>query len=295
MKEQDPLKTYRYLRIGMVGAVVLLATSILLERSKVDCWQTSVSAYYYTPVRAIFVGCLMAVGLALIVYKGRYPGEDPFLNFAGMLAPVVAIAPTTDVGSCWSVQPEQRPVTADGSLAPWVVDNIDNNFNALLIAGTVGLFVAVFVGVVLARREQKGVSDILDPKTRATTMTIGASGIVLLVAWLLSRYWNDFDTRAHGYAAVGMFALLIGAIIAVAVGHWEKRDKWFWRYAVVALLMLLGVLFFPATRVAGDHTVLWLEAYERSSSSSLSTGSFKPTRTGTRNSNPRVKRTNQHN
>lgn len=51
----------------MVGAVLLLAASIAIERSKVDCWQTSISAYYYTPARAIFVGGLMVIGFALIV------------------------------------------------------------------------------------------------------------------------------------------------------------------------------------------------------------------------------------
>jgi hypothetical protein len=122
----------------MVGAVVLLAASIAIERSKVDCWQTSISAYYYTPVRAIFVGSMIAVDLSLIVYKGR-AWEDVCLNFAGMLAPVVAVVPTTDVGRCWSVAPSPLPVNADGSLADWVVTNIDNNIYALLIAGALAL------------------------------------------------------------------------------------------------------------------------------------------------------------
>ncbi len=41
---RDAIKTYRYLRVAMVGAVLLLAASIAIERSKVDCWQTSISA-----------------------------------------------------------------------------------------------------------------------------------------------------------------------------------------------------------------------------------------------------------
>jgi hypothetical protein len=46
LKSRDVIKAYRYLRIGMIGAVLLLAVSILIERSKVDCWQRSISAYY---------------------------------------------------------------------------------------------------------------------------------------------------------------------------------------------------------------------------------------------------------
>ena len=97
---------------------------------------TSISAYYYTPVRAIFVGAMLAVALALIAYKGKRPGEDICLNFAGMLAPIVAVAPTTDVGRCWSIPPIPLPVNNDGSLAGWVVANIDNNIHALLFAGS---------------------------------------------------------------------------------------------------------------------------------------------------------------
>ena len=86
-------KTYRYLRIGLIGAAVMLAAAVVIERWHVDCWQGSISAYYYTPVRAVFVGALVAVGLSLIVIKGE-GHEDVYLNIAGMLAPVVAFVPT---------------------------------------------------------------------------------------------------------------------------------------------------------------------------------------------------------
>jgi hypothetical protein len=258
LRPLDVLKTYRYLRIGMIGAVVLLTASIGIERSKVDCWQTSISAYYYTPVRAIFVGCMMAVGLALIVYKGRSRGEDPCLNFAGMLAPVVAIVPTTDVGTCWSVAPNPRPVD-DGSLANWVVTNIDNNFHALLIAGAVGLIVAAIITVVVNRNVLAPVQGV----DLWTSLSLGVTAIVLVLAWLLIRYWSDFYTRAHGFAAFAMFGFLIGAIIAVAREHWQEREKWPFRwYTAVAVLMVLGGVLIWRTRFFGEHTVFALEAYE---------------------------------
>jgi hypothetical protein len=111
MADIAAIKTYRYLRISMVGAVALLGVSVVIERTNVDCWQTSVSAYYYTPVRSVFVGVLMAIGLCLIVIKGSTPWEDATLNAAGMLAPVVAVVPTTDVGVCWSQSPGRLPST----------------------------------------------------------------------------------------------------------------------------------------------------------------------------------------
>jgi hypothetical protein len=141
MESQAVRKTYRYLRIGIVGVVVLLMVSILIERINADCWQTSISAYYYTPVRAIFVGSLTAIGLALIVIQGRTSPVDVCLNFAGMLAPVVAVVPTTDVGLCWSRTPGSLPLNPDGTLSDIVVANIDNNVLALLITGIGGLLV----------------------------------------------------------------------------------------------------------------------------------------------------------
>lgn len=257
MKPTDATKTYRYLRIGMVLAVVLLAASIGIERDKVDCWQTSISAYYYTPVRAIFVGGMIAVGFSLIVIKGRTSWEDICLNVAGMLAPVVAIAPTTDVGDCWSVEPNPLPVI-DGSLASWVVTNVNNNFHALLIAGAVSLVVAVVVAIAVNR----GVGALLEGPARGTTLSLAVTAVMLAVGWWLIADWSAFYSRAHGIAAVLMFAFLIGAVAGKAVEHRRKSTAYFPIYSSIAVLMVVGGIAVPWLRIGGEHTVLVLEAYE---------------------------------
>jgi hypothetical protein len=48
---------------------------------------------YQGPVRDVFVGALMATGLAMIAYKGRSKLEDYALNFAGFNAFFVALVP----------------------------------------------------------------------------------------------------------------------------------------------------------------------------------------------------------
>lgn len=248
MDDQAVWKTYRFLRIGIVGVVALLIVSIIIERVQADCWQTSISAYYYTPVRAIFVGVLMAIGLALIVIKGRTDPVDVCLNFAGMLAPVVAVAPTTDVGQCWSQQPIPLPVKPDGSLADWVVANIDNNIAALLITGIVGLLVAAAVAHL--------------GRSNSVRWGLAATLAFLVLAWLAFRYWDDFDTRAHGIAAVGMFAFLAAA---VALNAWDLRGDpvkrvYFITYVVIAALMVaVPLVLIPFN---WTHTVLIIEAVE---------------------------------
>lgn len=268
LKSGDAIKTYRYLRIGMIGAVVLLAVSIVIEHGKAHCLQTSISAYYYTPVRAIFVGSMMAVGFALIAYKGEHSLEDICLNFAGMLAPVVAVAPTTDVGRCWSVAPNPLPVQ-NGSLAPWVATNVDNNFYALLIAGAIGLLVAVLIAIRVNRGNRA-------PEERIESGTIWSlvvTGVALFIGWMLIRSWGDFNTRAHGFAALLMFVFLILAIIVKANDHLHEHERadnvnrdrdrvWFRIYATVAALMILGGVLISWTRIFKEHTVFALEAYE---------------------------------
>jgi len=248
MDGQAVLKTYRYLRIGIVGVVALLTTSIIIERVAAGCFQTSVSAYYYTPVRAIFVGSLMAIGLALIVIQGRTGPIDVCLNFAGMLAPIVAVVPTTDVGTCWSRDPIQEPLDKHDELADWVVANIDNNVLALLITGVGGLLLAAAIAHIGgSSRFRWGLA-----------VTLG----FLTLAWLAFRYWDGFYTRAHGLAAVGMFGFLA---VAVALNAWEvkgdpKKRTYSTLYAVIAVLMVaLPLVLIPFDL---EHRILIIEAVE---------------------------------
>ena len=249
MNDEAAISTYRYLRIGLVGAVVLLLASVLLERAEVDCWQRSISAYYYTPVRAIFVGSLMAVGMAMIVIKGRTDPIDIGLNFAGMLAPIVAVAPTTNVGICFSEEPDPLPVDANGDLAEWVIANIDNNMSALLITAIVGLLVAALIAAIAAGHLV----------VRWGLLITLALVILVTMAFV---WWDDFYTKAHGIAAIGMFLCLIFVVA------WNAREvkgqpgsrRYFLLYAAIAGLMLLVPLILLP--FSWDHKVLILEAIE---------------------------------
>jgi hypothetical protein len=71
--EDDPsiAQTYRGLRVGMVVLVLLLFGSVVFEIVRTGvagqlCLQPSISAYYYTPARPVFVAALSAVGAGLI-------------------------------------------------------------------------------------------------------------------------------------------------------------------------------------------------------------------------------------
>ncbi len=88
--------TYLSLRIGIaaIGAalpVALWVGALLLDGSSL---QSSMSAYYYTGMRDVFVGALFALGVALYLYKGFSTAENVVLSVGGVLAVLVALFPT---------------------------------------------------------------------------------------------------------------------------------------------------------------------------------------------------------
>jgi hypothetical protein len=196
------VKTYRYLRIALASLVVLLFASVAIEVVATDptCVQGSISAYYYTPVRAVFVGVLVTMGISLIALKGSTELEDVLLNVAGMLAPGVAFIPTPDPGTCRSVD----LVLGDTAAA------VANNMQALFVAGL------VIAGVVAVIARQEAGEDGLGPWERRGIAVTG----VLLVGGAVWFYVAraSFLQHAHSVAAVPMFLVLI-AVVWVNARH----------------------------------------------------------------------------
>jgi hypothetical protein len=192
-------KTYRYLRVAVVAMAVLLGVSVGIEivfgpRGILD----SISAYYYTPVRGVFVGALIAVGLGLVAIKGREGWEDSMLNLAGMLAPLVALVPTPISIPVAGFEVERRTVPAE------LVPAVENNVAALLVLGVVGLVFA-------AATVQDG------PYRSAHLRGVAGAGVLLvgLAVWFgVGR--ESFLEYGHYAAAVPMFGLIVGVAVVNA-------------------------------------------------------------------------------
>ncbi|MDQ0728436.1 hypothetical protein [Microbacterium sp. W4I20] len=94
-------KTHRYLRLSLVFVVFTLLASVAVQSFVVSWepftvgWQVlpSISHYFYTPVRSIFTGALIAASLALLALSGRGPAPT-LLDIAALFAPLIAIIPT---------------------------------------------------------------------------------------------------------------------------------------------------------------------------------------------------------
>lgn len=92
---QHILDTYTYLRLGMAGIAILFPLMLwwggLFFGIK---FQASISTYYHTPMRDVFVGSMITIGAFLWFYQGIPERENFALNCAGILAIVVALVPT---------------------------------------------------------------------------------------------------------------------------------------------------------------------------------------------------------
>jgi hypothetical protein len=226
----EAVKTWRYLRLAMVVLVVGLAASVLYEHAQVagGCWQGSLSGYYYTPVRNVFVGTLVAIGVGLIALKGNTDWEDTLLNLAGACAPVVAFVPYNRAGTCGSVLSDTAERGAD----------IANDVVALLTAGGVALLVLAGLGLA-GRWNPRG--------QRLTPAGLIGFGITValyigaVLAFALAR--QAFTAYGHAVAAGAMFAFIYANVWLNAVnlyfadqqrrGHGHVVN----RYTVIGLLM----------------------------------------------------------
>ena len=105
MKPKDPNSdlTYSYLAlrnaIGWIGILlpfVLMGGLFLIFNEKVI--QKTISQYYHTGMRDVFVGSICAIALFLFFYKGYNKWEDRTATLAGFFAIGIAWFPTTQSG-----------------------------------------------------------------------------------------------------------------------------------------------------------------------------------------------------
>lgn len=236
------VKTYRYLRLAMITLVAGLFACVLYEHGKTptDCWQTSISAYYYTPVQGFFVAALVTIGVSLVALRGNTDWEDVLLNLAGVCAPVVAFVPYPHPGTCGSVLTDTKNRLA----------NIDNNMLGLIVAGGLAL---VIVGVLTHLSERSGRPDRPGP--------VGLLGFwaiaVLFLAATAVYSWDRTLLLDHGHdiAAVAMFAFIFINVwlnaAALHQAHNATRSIWRNRYTVVGVLMVVAVIGNVGAHFAG--------------------------------------------
>lgn len=96
-KARAPLiMSYLLMRVLIGVIAVLLPFALIIVNWAIGHGvQSSVSGYYYTPMRNIFVGSLCAIGVFLISYDGYDLADRTITDVAGLCAICIACFPTT--------------------------------------------------------------------------------------------------------------------------------------------------------------------------------------------------------
>lgn len=292
MKVERPtevaIRTYRYLRMGMVAAIALIGVSVALEMlDSSGCFQQSFSAYYYTPARGVFAGALIAIALGMIAVLGSTPVEDAFLNLGGLLAPIVAFVPSGSANYCSVVGPGGKELDKLQSTdtaqqrADGVVANaraaIDNNVAALLWVVGFALVGLVFVSFL---RKERGFKAKL-PREGVYILSYLLASLFWVVAFVSFWQFTDkFYAWAHFTAAVLLFVCIFIVVLNNAYDRAVKRGPGpgrsrklpalprrlstaLWdRYGMLALAMVLSVIFVVTVGPSQfpDHRTLVIEA-----------------------------------
>ncbi|MEJ2858397.1 MULTISPECIES: hypothetical protein [unclassified Saccharothrix] len=243
-------QTYLALRFAMLLLAALLLISIGVQVvADSFCVLQSISAYYHTAVRGVFVGALCAIGACLIVYRGNLDRENVLLDYSGFMAFLVAFVPTEFDRTC----------TADGTPTPdnpGLSDAVANNVLSVLL---VAVIAAVAAWRVRMLRPDPGA-----PLTAFAKRTLLVTLCLLVIGGVVFFTEPDLVLRyGHAVAAVLLFAGIIAVVWYNAADFAAKRGVGLWwnRYTVMAVAMAATVVACVALYLVGvPYAVLIVEA-----------------------------------
>lgn len=202
------LATYLDMRIGLgvlglLFPVLLWVCGLIFPGAELRL-QPSISAYYHTPLRNLFVGFLFITGAFLYLYRGFSKAENWLLNGAGVLAVCVALFPTRIICDPGDALCLERAATAYTN--PWV-------------HGTSAIVFFLLIAVACLTQSRHTVKEIRDGRRQARYRriyrVIGGAMIVLpLLAFAFSfalegdlppteQHW----TYRAEFAAIWVFAI----------------------------------------------------------------------------------------
>lgn len=260
--DQILLLTYRFLRLGILAAVATLTVSLITEISRTNCVRNSISAYFYSPARTIFTGSLMAVGLCLIAIQGEKDWDEVSLNLAGMLAPMVAVLPTSVSTKCDPAFDSLNPTDPQyAAMLTMIEDQTREGLHNNVIA-YFGVLLVGLVAVMILAPNRLIRSELNKTKVRiALVAYILVVGVFVIFA---SLTWDEHSAWAHNTSAVVMF-VAFGVVVTYNVVR-SGTPQWY-RHACLAIAILMAVaaiVVFPILRwvLDVDWNVFALEAAE---------------------------------
>ncbi|MDE0545361.1 hypothetical protein [Microbacterium sp. C7(2022)] len=233
----SPQRTYRYLRIGIAGTVVVIFVGVGIATAQVGVL-TSISDYYYTPARSTFVGALVAASLALFALSGR-GSQRILLDAAALFAPLIALIPTT-----------LAPTTVPDVVIPCRFRCFPPEYEAEAATGIMTYLlvgaIAVFVVLILAGLRQVPIGAV----AISLTLTVGVL-VTLGIGWA----WVPEFVLAQGHfiATIAFFGLFALVAIRNAFPRRGMKPRPVYRdmYVLIAVLLVLTLVAYGAIEGSG--------------------------------------------
>jgi len=243
-------RTYRYLRIGLAGTVIAIFVAIA-QAATTFGWLTSISDYFYTPARDVFVGALIAVSLALFALSGR-GAERALLDAAALFAPLIALVPTTLAAG--AVPGVDVPCTGR-CFPPAYEADVANGVVVYLVLGMLLLLVALLLGAL----GQVSLAAVW-PSLLIAAVVLAVTGLT----WAFAR--DAFLQNAHFIATTAFFALFAAVAVRSAFPRQGPPPAPLFRvlYTAIAvglvLVLVAYVVLLPQASGSGIPIVLIVEA-----------------------------------
>lgn len=229
------------LRLFAVAPLLFLAVSLTIDFALRGHFLESISAYYGSPVRDVFVGSLITVGVVYVIYRGSTTMEDRALDLAGFFVVIVALVPYNYEELVLAVnQPVVARATLFLILIAWIVISV--------LFYTIGL-----------RWRNRLAAQFPERSLRVAVISclLWVGFVAFAVVWMVSG--QPYDT-IHSVAAVLVVVCLIFVVTLHALGYndeWVelRRPRWVQAvYALIAGWMFMGIVLGVLLYVFGNRS-----------------------------------------
>lgn len=188
--------TYYMLRGGMAVIAFLLPVVLLVggRRAWPGAQPASISGYYHTAMRDVFVGALVTLGVFLVLYRAFGRLENWLLNIAGLAVICVALLPCArDLGSTDGAGHSFTAAQAHGicatvafaCLAAVAIFLGDDTVQLLPTKRTRRLYKGVYVGLGIAMIGMPAAALLLTHRSPSSLFWVETAAL-----WVFALYWT---------------------------------------------------------------------------------------------------------
>ena len=224
-------KTYFTLRVFLGVLALAMAPAVTLGAWLADgvALQPSLSAYYHTVGRDLFVGILVAAGIGLIAYKGFSLLEDWLLNLGGVLACCIAAFPMSseNAGVCIGTA---HTIPRSSALANLLTSALPVHSETVHYATAVAFYLVLGAVMITCAHETLHLVPLARRRVLLTAYpTLGllfVASMVLAYALFPSSGDPERDCQGHRVIAVEIAGLLAFA------AFWFLKTWECWKYEV---------------------------------------------------------------